>query len=57
MVTIVKNGRDYIRLQNMDAYTLIDYRKERSVDYYYIRARLKDGRMVWSSPIWVGTDE
>ena len=53
-VTVVKNGRDYIVLQKKSEMTLFDYRKEQAVDYYYVRARLKDGRMAWSSPIWVG---
>ena len=53
-VAVVKNGRDYIVLQKKSEMTLFDYRKEQAVDYYYVRARLKDGRMAWSSPIWVG---
>ncbi|MBQ8893062.1 MAG: DUF3604 domain-containing protein [Clostridia bacterium] len=53
-VTIVKNGRDYIVLQAKAEETVLDYRKERSTDYYYTRVRLADGRYAWSSPIWIG---
>ena len=52
-VTLVKNGRDYIILQGKTEQVVFDYKKEKDTDYYYIRARLKDGRMAWSSPIWV----
>lgn len=53
-VTIVKNGRDYIILQGKEEQMLLDNKKEQDVDYYYIRVRLTDGRMAWSSPIWIG---
>ena len=53
-VTLVKNGRDYIILQQKEEQLLLDTRKEQPTDYYYIRLRLSDGRMAWSSPIWVG---
>jgi hypothetical protein len=52
-VTVVKNGRDYIVFEGKTEQLFFDYRKEQDTDYYYIRARLKDGRMAWSSPIWV----
>ena len=54
-VTLVKNGRDYLILQGKSEQTFFDYRQENPTDYYYIRALLKDGRMAWSSPIWVNT--
>ena len=53
-VTVVKNGRDYMILDAKSELLFLDYRKEKAVDYYYIRTRLKDGRMAWSSPIWIG---
>ena len=53
-VTVVKNGRDYIVFQKKAEQLFFDYRKEQAIDYYYIRVMLKDGRMAWSSPIWVG---
>ena len=53
-VTIVKNGRDYIVFGGKTEQLLFDYKREKSTDYYYVRARLKDGRMAWSSPIWIG---
>lgn len=53
-VAIVKNGRDYITFKERNEYLFFDLKKERDVDYYYIRARLTDGRYAWSSPIWVG---
>ena len=53
-VTIVKNGRDYIVFGGNTEQLLFDYKREKSTDYYYVRARLKDGRMAWSSPIWIG---
>ena len=53
-VTVVKNGRDYIVLQSKEEQLVFDYKKEKDTDYYYIRAKFKDGRMAWSSPLWVG---
>ncbi len=52
-VTVIKNGRDYLRFKGKAQYLFLDYRKEQDVDYYYIRVRLTDGRYAWSSPIWV----
>ena len=56
-VTVVKNGRDYIILQGKEEETMVDYRKERPTDYYYLRVKLTDGRYAWSSPIWVSGHE
>ena len=53
-VTIVKNSRDYLILGNKTEQMLFDHRRERDVDYYYLRVKLKDGRMAWTSPVWVG---
>ena len=52
-VTLVKNGRDYIMLQGTAETVIFDYRAEKDTDYYYLRVVLADGRMAWSSPIWV----
>ena len=52
-VTLVKNGRDYIVFQGKSKQLVFDYKAEKSTDYYYLRAELTDGRMAWSSPIWV----
>lgn len=51
-VTLVKNCRNYIRLQSsMDI--IFDYKQETPCDCYYLRVALKDGRYGWTSPIWV----
>lgn len=52
-VTIVKNCRDYIIFQGKKSQLVYDYRRELETDCYYVRAKLKDGRYAWSSPIWV----
>lgn len=52
-VTVVKNCRDYIILKGKNEQLFFDYRRENETDFYYIRVRLKDGRLAWSSPIWV----
>ncbi len=54
-VTLVKNCNDYIVFgSNQGKKQLIfDYTKEQETDYYYLRVLLKDGRMAWTSPIWV----
>lgn len=52
-VTLVKNCRDYITVQAKNRQVIFDYKPERPVDVYYLRVRLTDGRMAWSSPIWV----
>lgn len=53
-VTLVKNCRDYIIMKREAEEQLIyDYRQETDCDCYYVRVTLSDGRMAWSSPIWV----
>lgn len=51
-VTLVKNCRDYIIAKRPEQ-LILDYKKEQSTDYYYLRVRLKDGRCGWTSPIWI----
>ena len=52
-VTLVKNCRDYVIFQGTNSQLMYDYRREQETDCYYVRAKLKDGRYAWSSPIWV----
>lgn len=52
-VTLVKNCRDYMIFKGKSEQFIFDYRKENKTDYYYIRVKLTDGRLAWSSPIWV----
>ncbi len=54
-VTLVKKCRDYIVFKENQALeqVIFDYEKESPEDYYYLRVRLKDGRLAWTSPIWV----
>lgn len=58
-VTLVKNERDYMFFLGFPEKMIFDYRRERSRDCYYLRVLLSDGRMAWSSPIWIesGTPE
>lgn len=52
-VTIVKNCRDYVIVQNVGEQVFFDYSQENDTDVYYLRLKMKDGRLAWSSPIWV----
>ena len=52
-VTLVKNERDYMFFLDFQEKMVFDYRQERLRDCYYLRVLLKDGRMAWSSPIWI----
>ena len=57
-ITLVCNSEDVIVIrengETNDYKELIyDYQPQRDCDYYYIRVELMDGRMAWSSPIWV----
>ena len=55
-VTLVKNGRDYVKLKKSTE-LMFDYRVENDTDYYYLRVRLKDGRIAWTSPIWINSNK
>ena len=52
-VTIVKNCRDVIVYKSCSEQVFMDYNPENETDFYYVRVELSDGRMAWSSPIWV----
>ena len=54
-ITIVKNCRDYI-IFKMSEYLLFDS-CENEEDIYYLRVELKDGRVAWTSPIWVKEEQ
>ncbi|MBQ4353530.1 MAG: DUF3604 domain-containing protein [Clostridia bacterium] len=56
-VTIVKNCRDYIILRRKKEQLVYDYRQEQETDCYYLRVKLADGRLAWTSPIWVSRAE
>ncbi len=58
-VTLVKNCKDYIVFGSKAGkkQLVFDYTKENETDYYYLRVILKDGRMAWTSPIWVKEQE
>ena len=51
-VTLVKNCRNYIALA-CPSELIFDYRQETSVDHFYLRVELADGRFGWTSPVWV----
>lgn len=55
-VTVVKNCRNYVIMKKKNEQLFFDYRKENDTDCYYLRVKLKDGRMAWSSPIWVSSN-
>lgn len=52
-VTVVKNCRDYVLIQRTEEQVFFDYCQEQETDVYYLRVKLVDGRLAWSSPIWV----
>ncbi len=56
-VTLVKNCRDYIYFQKTTEQLLYDYKAENDTDYYYLRVKTVDGRMGWSSPIWISSEQ
>ena len=55
-VTVVKNCRDYVIIQRTGEQVFFDYCQENDTDVYYLRVRLMDGRLAWSSPIWVNKE-
>lgn len=55
-VTVVKNCRDYVIIQSTGEQVFFDYSQEQDTDVYYLRVKLKDGRLAWSSPIWVSKE-
>ena len=55
-VTIVKNCRDYLVFKGEAERVIYDYKQEDNTDYYYVRVKLKDERMAWSSPVWINKE-
>lgn len=61
-IYLVKNGADYI-IYNIDGSSdnftdlMFDYKAKRDTDYYYLRIKQMDGRMAWTSPIWISKDQ
>lgn len=55
-VTVVKNCRDYVIMKRTGEQVFFDYSQENDTDVYYLRVRLVDGRLAWSSPIWVSRE-
>ena len=51
-VTLVKNCRDYMIFTRSEQ-MIFDYKMETDCDYYYLRIELCDGRLAWTSPIWI----
>ncbi len=51
-VTIVKNCRDYMIIKRPEK-IFFDYKAENDIDSYYLRIELADGRLAWTSPIYV----
>ena len=35
---------------------ILDYSSDAPTDCYYLRIELKDGRLGWTSPIWVNRE-
>ena len=54
-IEVIKNNKVIYVYYGKDFDEEIEYRdrRERAIDYYYIRVRQEDGEMAWSSPIWV----
>ena len=57
-VTVVKNNRDYVVFHVDGAsptFTELFYDSENAqpTDWYYCRIAQLDGRMAWTSPIWI----
>lgn len=52
-VDLIKNGRSVVYFRNAPEKLLFDYVPERGEDWYYLRVRLADGRLAWTSPIWI----
>lgn len=61
-LTVIKNGRDYMVFHINDESSdyeelFFDYPTDRKTDYYYLRVEQMDGRMAWTSPIWVDREK
>ena len=53
-LTLVKNCIDVLFVRQGE-YMAIDYCADTPCDFYYLRVELEDGRLGWTSPIWVNT--
>ncbi len=51
-VTVVKNGKDCIKLKSRPERAILDYQQEQEADYYNPCVRLTDSRFTRRSPIW-----
>jgi len=51
-ITLVKNCVDYMFVPKTE-YMMFDYHAENECDSYYLRVELTDGRLGWTSPIWI----
>ena len=51
-VTVVKNCRDYMIIKRPEQ-LFFDYKAENDTDSYYLRVELADGRLAWTSPVFV----
>ena len=51
-IMIVKNCWDYLFVRQGEQ-MVFDYEWENSTDVYYLRVELQDGRLGWTSPVWV----
>lgn len=54
-IEIIKNNKNIHVYQGKESDETIEYvdKKDRKVDFYYVRVYQKDGSIAWSSPIWV----
>ena len=57
-ITLVKNLEDYmyfLGFKNSNSYAklIYDYDIVNETDIYYLRIELEDGRLAWTSPIWI----
>ncbi|MBQ9082603.1 MAG: hypothetical protein IJY28_03780 [Clostridia bacterium] len=51
-ITLVKNCEDYLYVCQGEG-MVFDYHAAADCDSYYLRVELEDGRLGWTSPIWV----
>ena len=51
-LVLLKNCREYMFTRRSEQ-MLYDYQAESECDVYYLRVELQDGRVGWTSPIWV----
>lgn len=54
-ITVVKNCRDYVRIQRRKEFLFYDISKESDCDFYYLRVEIEGGRCALTSPIWINS--